>query len=260
MGCSECENCPVHASGVSSWRSGWQGARWLYEAVGWTCKSSSGGSEGAEQWCSCLHVAEQHKLASPFLAALQRQPRHPDPEDPAQPPDFPEPCSPNRQHPVTNPPKATLPGKRQRQGFKCNPTSCPSFAAVWFWWPPSTLSVAAAAREDSCYLKQKIEAVSVKFVTGNIPERAGPRAMLLDCRDFICNLPAIPGLVFKAGARTRDTWCLILALPKAYAEAWDFSQARQAFPFPSWSLWAPVLPQTFTAPTAAVAVTALSVS
>lgn len=180
-------------SSVSSRRSRWQGARWLYEAVGWTFKSRSGGSQGAEQRCSCLHVAEQRKVASPSLAALQRQPRHPHLEDRTQLPDFCDPCS-----PFTNPPKAMLPGKRQWQGFKCNPTSCPSFAAMWSWWLPSTLSVTAAAREHSCYLKQKIEAMSIKYVTGDIPERAEPHAMLLNCRHFICNLPAIPDEIWPS--------------------------------------------------------------
>lgn len=116
----------MYASGVSSWRSRWQGARWLYGAVGWTCKPRSGGSEGAEQCSSCLRVAEQRKAASLSLAELQRQPRRPDSGDPAQPPDFPAPCSPNGQHPFTNPSKALLPGKRQWQGFKCDPHLLPS--------------------------------------------------------------------------------------------------------------------------------------
>lgn len=138
------------------------------------------GAALASMWQSSVRLQ-----AHPSLAALQRQPSHPDSEDQAQPPDFPDPCSPNRRCPFTNPPQAMPPGEQQWRGFKRNPTSCPSFATMWSWWPPSTLSVAAAAREDSHHLKQKREAMSVKFVTGNIPERAEPHAMLLNRRGLL---------------------------------------------------------------------------
>lgn len=63
---------------------------------------------------------------------------------------------------------------------------------MWSQWPPATLSVAAATKEDSFSLQQKTEAMSIKFVTGDVPEQAEPHAALLNCRDFVCNLPAIP--------------------------------------------------------------------
>lgn len=42
------------------------------------------------------------------------------------------------------------------------------------------------------------EAMSINYVTGDIPERAEPHAMLLNCRHFICNLPAIPDEIWPS--------------------------------------------------------------
>lgn len=111
------------------------------------------------------------------------------------------------------------------------PWSCPSLAAVWGWWLPPILSVTAAERENFHCLEQKTDAVSMKFVMGDIPGRAEPHAMQVDCRGgFFCLLMRC-GQVFRAGDRTKGTWFLILALPEACGEVWDLSWTQQAFSF-----------------------------
>lgn len=116
-------------------------------------------------------------------------------------------------------------------GLPMQPRCCPSLAAVWGWWLPPILSVTAAERENFHCLEQKTDAVSMKFVMGDIPGRAEPHAMQVDCRGgFFCLLMRC-GQVFRAGDRTKGTWFLILALPEACGEVWDLSWTQQAFPF-----------------------------